>query len=102
MGEFNPFIPLSFTMFGYLALFSTYHNFFGEKSCVKLRFFKLFLKFVFYVWSSPGLLCCSWTFSSSEQGLLFLVVHEVLIVVPSLTVELGLQAHGLQKLQFIG
>ena len=31
-----------------------------------------------------------------------MVAHEVLIEVTSLVAELGLQAHGLQKLQLIG
>ena len=35
-----------------------------------------------------GLCCCKWAFSScSERGLLFVVVHEVLIAVASLIAE---------------
>ena len=44
-----------------------------------------------------GLRCCTRAFSScSEQGLLFVAVHGLLIAVASLVVEHGLQAHGLQ------
>ena len=44
-----------------------------------------------------GLRCCVWASSScSEQGLLFVAVHGLLIVVVSLVAEHGLQAHGLQ------
>ena len=47
-----------------------------------------------------GLCCCARAFSScSEQGLLFIVVGGLLIVVASLVVEHGLQAHRLQQLQ---
>ena len=38
-----------------------------------------------------GLRCCMWAYSSySEQGLLFLVVHRLLIAVASLVAEHGL------------
>ena len=38
-----------------------------------------------------GLHCCVWAFSScSEQGLLFVAVHGLLIAVASLVVEHGL------------
>ena len=38
-----------------------------------------------------GLCCCTWAFSScGEQGLLFVVVRRLLIVVASLAVEHGL------------
>ena len=38
-----------------------------------------------------GLRCCVWAFSScGERGLLFVAVHELLIVVASLGVEHGL------------
>ena len=38
-----------------------------------------------------GLCCCAWAFSScSEQGLLFVAVHRLLIAVASLVAEHGL------------
>ena len=44
-----------------------------------------------------GLCCCTWAFSScGEQGLLFIVVRGLLIVVAFLVAEHGLQARGLQ------
>ena len=44
-----------------------------------------------------GLRCCVWAFSScGERGLLFIVVHRLLIAVASLVVEHALQARGLQ------
>ena len=44
-----------------------------------------------------GLHCCARAFSScSEQGLLFVAVHGLLIAVASLVVEHGLYTHGLQ------
>ena len=44
-----------------------------------------------------GLRCCVRAFSSyDERGLLFVVVHRLLIVVGFLVVEHGLQARGLQ------
>ena len=44
-----------------------------------------------------GFHCRAWAFSScGEQGLLFVAVRGLLIVVASLVAEHGLQAHGLQ------
>ena len=37
-----------------------------------------------------GLCCCAWAFSTCEWGLLFVVVHGLLIAVASLVVEHGL------------
>ena len=38
-----------------------------------------------------GFCCCAWSFSScGEQGLLFIVVHRLLIAVASLVMEHGL------------
>ena len=47
-----------------------------------------------YLFSAPlGLCCCAWAFSScSEQGLLFTVVHSLLIRVASFALEHGLQS----------
>ena len=43
-----------------------------------------------------GLLCCVQAFSScGERGLLFVVVHKLLIAVASLVAEHRLWAHGL-------
>ena len=50
-----------------------------------------------------GLRCCTQAFSSCcEQGLLFVVVHGLLIAVASLVAEHGLQACGLQQLWHVG
>ena len=54
-------------------------------------FFKCFLKFIYFIYYlflvALGL-CCMWAFSSrGEQGLLFIVVHVLLIAVVSLVAE---------------
>ena len=50
-----------------------------------------------------GLRCCTWAFSScGEQGLLFVVVHGLLIAVACLVAEHGLQVHRLQQLWHVG
>ena len=47
--------------------------------------------FCFLFLAALGLCCCVWAFSScSEWGLLFVVVHGLLIAVASLVVEHGL------------
>ena len=47
-----------------------------------------FVCFVFLFLAALGLHCCVWAFSScGEQGLLFVVVHGLLIAVASLVVE---------------
>ena len=50
----------------------------------------------FYFWAALCLHCCVWAFSScDEQGLLFIVVHRLLIAVASLveqTLEQGFEA----------
>ena len=44
-----------------------------------------------------GLRCCARAFSScGERGLLFVVVHRLLVAVASLVAEHRLQEHGLQ------
>ena len=53
----------------------------------------LFLKnkFIYLLLAALGLRCCARAFSScSEQGLLFLAVHGLLIAMTSLVVEHGL------------
>ena len=57
--------------------------------CIQeLFYFILFL-------AALGLRCCMWAFSScSEQGLLFIAVHGLLIVVASLVTEHGLGAQS--------
>ena len=56
-------------------------------------------KFIYLFLAALGLHCCAWAFSScGEWGLLFVAVHGLLIVVASLVVEHGLQAHRLQQL----
>ena len=50
-----------------------------------------------------GLRCCAWAFSScSKQGLLFIAVCKLPIVVASLVAEHRLQAHRLQQLWHVG
>ena len=47
--------------------------------------------FIYFIYGCLGLCCCVWAFSScGEQGLLFIAVHGLLIVVASLVVEHGL------------
>ena len=51
----------------------------------------IYFFFFFFFWAALGLRCCMQAFSScSEQGLLFVAVHRLLIVVVSLVVEHGL------------
>ena len=58
-----------------------------------MTFFLFFLIYLFYLF----IFGCVWAFSGcGEQGLLFVVVRRLLIVVASLVVEHGLQARGLQ------
>ena len=48
-------------------------------------------KFIYLFLAALGLHCCAWAFSScGERGLLFVVVHGLLIVVASLVAEHGL------------
>ena len=74
-------------------------NFFFNKSFCFLNLFILFL-------AALGLHCCTWAFSScGKRGLLFVVVHRLLIVVASLCCgawALGMRAsvvvaHGLSS-----
>ena len=61
-----------------------------------LFFFNLFTLF-YLVLAALGLCCCARAFSScGEWGLLFVAVHELLIVVSSLVAEHRLQARKLQ------
>ena len=54
-------------------------------------FIYLFIYFYLYFLAALGLRCCAWAFSScGEQGLLFVAVHWLLIVVASLVAEHGL------------
>ena len=54
-------------------------------------FFVFLIYFIYLFLSVLGLCCCAWAFSScGEQGLLFFVVHSLLIAVASLAVEHGL------------
>ena len=57
----------------------------------------LYFNYLFLFLSVLGLCSRVWAFSScSEQGLLFVAVHGLLIVVASLVAEHRLQACGLQ------
>ena len=59
-------------------------------------FFKNYL-FIYLLLAVLGLRCCAQAFSScGEQGLLFIAVRGLLIVVASLVVEHGLQVCTLQ------
>ena len=59
--------------------------------------------FIYLFLAALGLCCCVRAFSScGKRGLLFVAVLTLLIVVPSLVVEHGLQAHGLQELWHTG
>ena len=60
-----------------------------------LFFFK---KFIYLFFAALALRCCAWAFSSCrERGLLFVVVHGLLIAVASLVSEHRLQARGLSS-----
>ena len=55
-----------------------------------LFFINVFISFILFL-AVLGLHCCMWAFSScGEQGLLFTVVHGLLIAVASLVAEHGL------------
>ena len=61
------------------------------------------LRIYFLFLAALGLRCFTRAFSScGEQGLLFIVVHRLLIAVSSLVAEHGVQACGLQQLQHAG
>ena len=50
-----------------------------------------FYVFIYLFLAELGLCCCAWAFSScGERGLLFVVVHGLLIAVASLVAEHGL------------
>ena len=61
-------------------------------STLRTLFIFIFLSLFIYLFlAALGLRCCVWAFSScGEQGLLFVVVHGLLIAVASLVAELGL------------
>ena len=55
-----------------------------EMECLKINLF------IYLFLAALALHCCAWAFSScGEQGLLFIVVHRLLIAVASLVVEHG-------------
>ena len=57
-------------------------------TCYFLGVFSFFFFLIFLFLAAMGLCCCMWAFSSSaEQGLLFIVVHRLLIAVASLVAE---------------
>ena len=65
----------------------------GRVHCGVFLIYKLINLFL----AALGLRCCTWAFSSwGEQGLLFVAVHGLLIVVASLVVEHGLWVLWLQ------
>ena len=60
-----------------------------------LTFFKRFIYLFILFFGCGGSYCCEQAFSScGEWGLLFVVVHGLLIAVVSLAVEHGLQSTG--------
>ena len=67
-------------------------------------FLMIYYVYLFLIFlAALGLRCCVWAFSScGKEGLLFVAVHRLLIVVASLVAEHGLQVHGLQQLQHTG
>ena len=64
------------------------------KKIIFNSFFKIFLKFIYFIYlflAVLGLHCCAQALSScSERGLLFLMVHMLLITVASLVAKHGL------------
>ena len=60
-----------------------------RRTCCLFIYFLFFLINLFL--AALDLRCCAWAFSScSERGLLFVVVHTLLIAVASLVVEHGI------------
>ena len=58
---------------------------------MELRLSNVNATIFFFFLAELGLHCCAWAFSNcGEWGLLFIVVHRLLIVVASLVVEHGL------------
>ena len=71
--------------------------------CSSDLFNKFIYLFIYLFLAVLGFRCCAWSFSScGEWGLLFVVVHGLLIVVASLVAEHELQALGLQQLWHVG
>ena len=66
----------------------------NESCLVPVSFFFFLNKFIYFIYlflAELGLLCCTRAFSScGEQGLLFVAVHGLLLVVASLVAERGL------------
>ena len=59
--------------------------------CFLLLFLVFLILFIYLFLAALGLHCCAWAFSScGERGLLFVVVHGLLIAVVSLVAEHGL------------
>ena len=91
----------SFNLFG--LQFSHLKKIFSYSLYIFLCYFKNLFIYLFIYLAALGLCCCAWAFSScSEQGLLFVEVHGLVIVVASLVEEHGLQARGLQQLWLTG
>ena len=67
----------------------------GPTMLLAVGFF--FNRFIYLFLAALGLCCCSWAFSScGEWGLIFSVVHRLLMVVASLVEKQRLEVHGLQ------
>ena len=56
-------------------------------NCAFTFFLNTFIYFIYLLLAVLGLRCCMWAFSSGELGLLFVVVHVLLIAVASLVAE---------------
>ena len=64
---------------------------------VFILFLNKFIYFIYFFLAALGIRCYMWAFSSyGEQGLLFVVVHGLLIAVASLVAEHRLQVCRLQ------
>ena len=62
----------------------------GWRTYLNYYFFKKNKLFIYLFLAALGLCCCTWAFSScGERGLLFIVVHRLLIAVASLVVVHG-------------
>ena len=82
-------------MKAYLFISAKYLQIFSENFNISCFFFNNFIYFLLL--AALGLCCCTQAFSScGERGLLFVVVHGLLIAVASPMAEHGLQVHGLQ------
>ena len=70
---------------------ATYPPRFSVCTLIYIYFLNKFIYLIYLFLAALGLRCCLWAFSScGERGLLFVVVHGLLIAVASLVAERGL------------